>query len=150
MERHIYTVSELTADIKSLLETEFPFIWISAEISNLRIPSSGHYYFTLKDDKAQISAVMFRNQIKKLNFELESGQQIVGLGRISLYEPRGTYQILLEYIEPKGIGALQIAFEQLKQKLAEEGLFDEKHKKSIPGLPRKNWTDHISHRGCGP
>ena len=136
-ERHIYTISELTSSIKAVLENEFPFAWISGEISNFRRPSSGHFYFTLKDDKAQISGVMFRNQNKNLNFNLEDGQHILGLGRISVYEPRGSYQIILEFVEPKGIGALQIAFEQLKNKLDAEGLFDPKHKKSIPFLPSK-------------
>ena len=137
IERHIYTISEITSSIKTLLEDAFPFVWVSGEISNFRKPSSGHYYLTLKDDKAQISAVMFRNQNKNLLFDLEDGQHILGLGRISVYEPRGTYQIILEFIEPKGVGALQIAFEQLKGKLEEEGLFDSGHKKNIPFLPGK-------------
>lgn len=111
-------------------------IWISGEISNLRVPTSGHAYFTLKDARAQITAVMFKGQYRQLKFAMDDGQSIVGLGRISVYEPRGAYQIILEYIEPKGIGALQIAFEQLKTKLDGEGLFDERHKKQLPYLPR--------------
>lgn len=103
----------------------------------MRIPSSGHAYFTLKDDKAQISAVMFKGQLRQVKFDLEDGVNIVAMGRISVYEPRGNYQIILEYVEPKGIGALQIAFEQLKRKLADEGLFDESCKKTLPFLPRK-------------
>ena len=136
-EKRIYSVSEITASIKSLLEDRFPFVWISGEISNFQIPSSGHFYFTLKDNKAQISAVMFRGQNRNLNFDLDDGQHIIGLGRISVYEPRGTYQIIFEYIEPKGIGALQIAFEQLKKRLADEGLFDDRNKSDIPYLPNK-------------
>ena len=136
-ERRIYTVSELTSEIKVLLEENFPFIWICGEISNLRIPVSKHFYFTLKDEDAQINAVMFRNQNRNLQFNLEDGMSITGLGRISVYEPRGTYQIILEHLEPKGIGALQMAFEQLKTRLFDEGLFDEKHKTPLPFLPKK-------------
>lgn len=134
---HIYTVHKLTQEIKYLLEERYDIIWISGEISNIRIPSSGHAYFTLKDDKAQISAVMFKGQLRQVKFDLEDGVTIVAMGRISVYEPRGNYQIILEYVEPKGIGALQIAFEQLKRKLADEGLFDDSHKKTLPFLPRK-------------
>ena len=136
-QRRIHTVSELTAKVKALLEDNFPFIWICGEISNFRVPASGHYYFTLKDEKAQINTVMFRSQNRNLKFEPEDGMSITGLGRISLYEPRGTYQIILEYIEPEGTGAIQLAFEQLKARLSAEGLFDEKHKKPLPFLPRK-------------
>lgn len=135
--RQIYTVSALTANIKSLLEKNFPFVWISGEISNFRMPASGHFYFVLKDDAAQISGVMFRGQNRNLKFKPEDGMAVTGLGRINVYEPRGVYQILLEYLEPEGIGALQVAFEQLKTALAAEGLFDEKHKKPLPFLPEK-------------
>ena len=133
----IYTVSQLNSDIKMLLEDKFPFIWICGETSNIKMPGSGHIYFTLKDEKTQINCVIFRGQNQKLKFELEDGLSITGLGRISLYEPRGTYQIIFEYIEPEGIGALQIAFEQLKDRLSSEGLFDDKYKKPLPFLPRK-------------
>ncbi|RLC02193.1 MAG: exodeoxyribonuclease VII large subunit [Deltaproteobacteria bacterium] len=136
-QKHILTVSELTLQIKSQLETRFPFIWITGEISNFRVPVSGHFYFSLKDSRAQINAVMFRGQNSHLKFEPEDGMQINGIGRISLYEPRGTYQIILEYMEPSGVGALQVAFEQLKQKLSSEGLFNDEHKLSIPFLPNK-------------
>jgi exodeoxyribonuclease VII large subunit len=132
----IYTVSELNADIKSLLEEQFPFVWIVGEISNFRIPVSGHFYLTLKDEASQLNAVMFRGQQRQLKFQPEDGMRITGLGRISVYEPRGTYQILLEYMEPAGIGALQIAYEKLKARLAEQGYFDEKYKKSLPFLPK--------------
>jgi len=133
----ILTVTELTVQIKRLLEDNFPLIWITGEISNFRMPVSGHYYFVLKDEDSQISAVMFRGQNRNLKFKLEDGMTVTGLGRISLYEPRGTYQVIFEYLEPQGIGAIQVAFEQLKKRLAEEGLFDEKHKKALPFLPRK-------------
>jgi exodeoxyribonuclease VII large subunit len=135
--RRVLTVSELTARIKSLLENSFPFVWVRGEISNLRIPGSGHLYFTLKDEASQIAAVIFRNQHRQLKFKPDDGMSVIGLGRISLYEPRGSYQIILEYLEPAGVGALQIAFEQLKQRLAVAGYFDERHKKPLPFLPRK-------------
>jgi exodeoxyribonuclease VII large subunit len=135
--RKIYTVSQLNAAIKSLLEEQFPFVWIVGEISNFRIPASGHFYFTLKDEAAQINAVMFRSQQRQLKFEPEDGMRITGMGRLSVYEPRGTYQIILEYMEPAGVGALQIAYEKLKARLAEEDLFDEKYKQPIPFLPQK-------------
>lgn len=137
-QRHIYSVSEINENIKVILEAKFSIVWVSGEVSNFRKPgASGHYYFTLKDAHSQISTVMFRAQIRNLKFDLEDGLNIIGLGRISVYEPRGTYQIILEYLEPKGIGALQIAFEQLKAKLASEGLFDSSQKKAIPFLPNK-------------
>ena len=135
--QNIFTVSELNANIKSLIEENFPFVWIFGEISNFRIPASGHFYFTLKDDASQISSVMFRGQQRNLKFEPEDGLNVTGMGRISVYEPRGTYQIILEYLEPSGAGALQIAFEKLKKRLAAEGCFDEAHKKPLPFLPNK-------------
>ena len=134
---HIYTVSEITAKVKELLEENIPFIWICGEISNLRIPASGHFYFTLKDENSQISAVMFRGQNRNLKFMPEDGMSVKGIGRVSVYEPRGTYQIILEYLEPKGTGEIQLAFEQLKERLTAEGLFDEKHKRPLPFLPCK-------------
>lgn len=137
IQRKIYTVSQLTSDIKALLEESFPFVWIKGEISDFRIPVSGHFYFILKDKKARISAVMFRGQNRKLEFTPEDGMSVTGLGRISLYEPRGTYQILIEYMEPEGVGSLQLAYEQLKNRLLAEGLFDKIHKKPIPFLPKK-------------
>ncbi|WP_300670535.1 exodeoxyribonuclease VII large subunit [Desulfoluna sp.] len=138
MERkEIYSVSSLTREIKGLLENRFPYVWIYGEISNLRIPSSGHCYFTLKDRNAQISGVIFRGQASRLKFRLEDGQTITGLGRVSLYEPRGTYQVIFEFMEPKGAGALQLAFEQLKRKLADEGLFDPEGKRPLPRFPRR-------------
>jgi exodeoxyribonuclease VII large subunit len=135
--KHIYTVSELTSELKNLLEEKYPFIWIYGEISNFRKPASGHFYFTLKDEKAQISAVMFRAQQMGLKFLPQDGMEITGLGRISLYESRGSYQVILEYVEPRGVGALQKAFEQLKLRLSDEGLFDPVNKKPIACLPSK-------------
>ncbi len=133
--RHIYTVSKLTKEIKSLLEERYPFIWISGEISNYAVPGSGHSYFTLKDQNAVISCVMFKNQKLRLKFDLENGLKIFGMARLSIYEPRGSYQLIFEHIEPEGAGLSQIAFEQLKRKLEDKGLFDDQYKKPIPFLP---------------
>jgi exodeoxyribonuclease VII large subunit len=135
--RSILTISQLTAEIKTLLERNFDHVWVEGEISNLRLPGSGHLYFTLKDEKAQIRGVMFRLQNRLLKFEPKDGLQVIGYGRITVYEPRGDYQLILDYLEPKGLGALQLAFEQLKEKLAVEGLFDPARKKPIPHLPQK-------------
>ncbi len=133
----IYTISDLTREISGLLESHFPLVWVEGEISNLRAPSSGHFYFSLKDAHAQIRAVMFRYQNQLLNFRPQDGQQVVGLGRITVYATRGEYQIVLETLEPKGHGALQQAFEELKRKLAAEGLFEEANKKPLPYLPQR-------------
>ena len=133
----IYTVGKLTRKIKSLLEERFPFLWITGEISNLAVPASGHAYFSLKDDKSIISGVMFKGQRRKLTFALENGTTITGMARLALYEPRGSYQLIFEHMAPEGAGALQAAFEQLKKKLANEGLFDTDHKKALPFLPEK-------------
>ena len=135
-QQHIYSISELNNNIKQLLEDKYPFLWISGEISNLRVPSSGHCYFTLKDARSQISAVMFRNQAANLAFRPKDGMAVIGFGRVAVYEPRGSYQIVFEYMEPKGIGNLQIAFEKLKRQLAADGLFDAQAKKQLPALPK--------------
>lgn len=131
----IQSVTELTQSIRGLLETEFPFVTVSGEISNLRQPYSGHVYFTLKDSNAQIRGVLFKSQLRYLAKTPENGQQVVCRGRISVYEPRGEYQIIVDFIEDSGTGALQLAFEQLKNRLADEGLFEESRKKPLPFLP---------------
>jgi exodeoxyribonuclease VII large subunit len=136
-ERRIFTISELTHSIKSLLETKFPFVWVVGEISNFHTPLSGHFYFSLKDPSAQISAVMFRGQNRNLRFRPEDGLSVIAMGRINVYEPKGIYQIIIEYLEPEGIGVLQLAFEQLKARLSAEGLFEEEHKQPVPFLPRR-------------
>jgi len=133
----IYTVSALTEEIRDLLEAHFDFIWVEGEISNFRAPSSGHYYMALKDEQAQIRAVMFRPQTRYLKFTPEDGMKVIARGRIGLYQPRGEYQIILDYLEPLGIGALALAFEQLKKKLAAQGVFDESIKKPLPFLPQR-------------
>lgn len=136
-DRHIYTVSELTQKIKSLVEATYPFVWLVGEISNFRVPSSGHHYFTLRDPNAQIGAVMFRAQNRALKFTPEDGLSVIAMGRLNVYEPKGIYQIIIEYLEPEGVGVLQLAFEKLKASLAAEGLFDERFKQPLPFLPRK-------------
>jgi exodeoxyribonuclease VII large subunit len=134
---HIYTVSHLTREIKTILEDRFSFVWITGEISNYAAPASGHSYFSLKDAQAVINCVMFKNQKRSLKFALENGLKIFGLARLTLYEPRGSYQLIFEHVEPEGAGALQKAFEQLKKKLGDEGLFDAVHKQPLPYLPQK-------------
>lgn len=133
----IQTVSELTRSIRGLLETEFPFVTVSGEISNLRRPLSGHYYFTLKDQHAQLKAVVFKLQQRYLTVKPENGIEVICRGRVSVYEPRGDYQLLIDTIEPRGEGRLQIAFEKLKNNLAAEGLFDEARKRPLPFLPAR-------------
>ena len=131
-QRRIYSVTELTREIRTLLEDHFPFLWVEGEISNFRVPSSGHYYFVLKDGESQIRCVMFRSQHRWLRFLPEDGLNALCQARVSVYEPRGEYQLLIDVMEPRGVGALQLAYEQLKSRLEAEGLFDLKHKKPIP------------------
>lgn len=135
--RTIYTVSALTGEIKDILEASLTEIWVEGEVSNLRIPPSGHVYFTLKDESSQIQAVIFRSQARFLAFELEDGLNVICRGRISVYEQRGQYQIIVDFMEPRGMGALQLAFDQLKGRLEAEGLFDPSRKKALPYLPKK-------------
>jgi exodeoxyribonuclease VII large subunit len=134
---HILTVTQLTVQIKNLLEGNFPEVWVEGELSNLNVPQSGHAYFTLKDEHSQVRAVMFRSSHRYLKFTLQHGIQVLCRGRVSVYDPRGEYQLILDYIEPKGVGALQLAFEQLKAQLEKEGLFDLGRKKPLPLLPRR-------------
>ncbi|PYX11969.1 MAG: exodeoxyribonuclease VII large subunit [Acidobacteria bacterium] len=136
-ERRVWTVRDLVVAVRTHIEREYSDIWVEGEISNFRAHDSGHLYFTLKDSNAQIKAVMFRSQARLLRFRPENGMQVVGRGRITIYEDRGELQISAEYLEPKGAGALQVAFEQLKAKLEAEGLFDAARKKPIPTLPRR-------------
>jgi len=133
----IFTVSRLTAEIKFLLEGKFDRIWVEGELSNFSSPSSGHFYMSLKDEHAQIRAVMFRPQARYLKFTPEDGMMTIARGRIGVYEPRGEYQIILDYLEPLGVGALAAAFEQVKRKLALEGILDADQKRPIPFLPQR-------------
>ncbi|HEU4926174.1 MAG TPA: exodeoxyribonuclease VII large subunit [Vicinamibacterales bacterium] len=135
--RRIVTVSEVTAEIRSALESGFGELWIEGEISNCRVWNTGHVYFTLKDPAAQLKAVMFRSAYRYLKFKIEDGIHVVARGRLGVYEPKGEYQLVCEHLEPQGRGALQLAFEQLKRKLQAEGLFAADRKRPIPSLPRK-------------
>lgn len=135
-QRRIWTVRDLVSTVRTAMEREYTDVWIGGEISNHRPADSGHLYFTLKDGEAQLRVVMFRTQARLLRFRPANGMEIVARGRVSVYEGRGELQLIAEYLEPKGAGALQIAFEQLKSKLAGEGLFDQSRKKPIPMLPR--------------
>ena len=136
VEQKIRTVSELTQDIKEVLESIFEEVLVEGEISNLRQPSSGHSYFSLKDESAQIKGVLFRSDGARLKFVLQDGMRVVCRGRVGVYERDGQYQLYVAHVEPKGKGALQMAFEQLKEKLAKEGLFDESRKRPLPFLPQ--------------
>ena len=134
-EREIYTVSGLTRDVRDILENNFPLIWIEGEISNLAQPSSGHIYFSLKDESSQVRCAMFRMRKRLLNFSPENGTQVLVRARVSLYEARGEFQLIIEHMEEAGDGALRRAFEQLKKQLEKEGLFDPDHKLPLPALP---------------
>src|SRR5436309_722691 len=134
--RRPLSVSELTARIKILLEGQFLELWIEGEISNFRRHTSGHWYFTLKDEGAMLRCASFRMQNRLIRFTPEAGLMVRAHGRLSLYEARGEYQLIVEYMEPVGIGALQLGFEQLKRRLAAEGLFDMERKRQLPLLPR--------------
>ena len=136
-DKTILTVSRLTALIRGVLEDNFDQVWVEGEVSNLSLPSSGHIYFTLKDSGAQVRCVMFKSAAKNLKFRLSDGMGLILRGRISVYDQRGEYQIICEYMEPAGVGALQMAFIQLKERLAREGLFDEAHKRPMPRFPKR-------------
>jgi exodeoxyribonuclease VII large subunit len=135
--RNVLTVSELTREVKRLLDDNLKDIWVKGEVSNCRRAASGHVYFTLKDDKSVVKGVLFRGYQEALRFTLEDGLNVVVHGNVSLYEKRGEYQIIVDVVEPEGLGALQLAFEQLKEKLREEGLFEESRKKPIPPYPER-------------
>src|SRR5579863_7815943 len=136
-DRRIWTVGDLVAAVRTHIERDYGDAWVEGEISNFRAHDSGHLYFTLKDANSQLNAVMFRSQARLLRFRPQNGMQVVVRGRITIYEDRGQLQISAEYLEPKGAGALQVAFEQLRIKLEAEGLFDAARKKPLPGLPGK-------------
>ncbi len=135
--RRIWTVGDLVSAVRTQVEREYTDVFVEGEISNFRPADSGHLYFTLKENAAQIRVVMFRTQARLLRFRPENGLQLIARGRVTVYEPRGELQISAEYLEPRGAGALQIAFEQLKTKLGAEGLFDAARKKPLPSLPRR-------------
>ena len=134
--RHIYTVSEITQDIKIILENTFNEIWVEGEVSNVRPPAK-HFYFTLKDQNAVIPVAIFNHEAKEIKFKIEDGLKVICFGKIDVYPPHGNYKFIVEKVEPKGIGSLQLALEQLKEKLEKEGLFSLEHKRPIPYLPTR-------------
>ena len=136
-QRRVRTVAELTAEIRNALENGLGDVWVEGEISNCRVWNTGHVYFTLKDESAQIKAVMFRTAVRYLRFTPEDGLHVIARGRVGVYEPKGEYQILCEHLEPRGLGARQLAFDQLKKRLHAEGLFDSQRKRPLPALPRR-------------
>ena len=136
-QRKVYSVTELTREIKAVLEGRFPSVLVRGEVSNLRAPSSGHLYFTLKDADACLDAVLFRTEARRLKFSVEDGLSLIARGRLVLYEPKGGYQLVCDTLEPVGAGALRLAFEQLKTRLEREGLFDRARKRALPFIPRR-------------
>ena len=135
--RQVLTVTQLTAQIRLKLESAYPTVWVEGELSNARLWRTGHLYFTLKDGNAQIRGVMFRSAVRTLRFEPEDGLHVVARGRVSVYEPKGEYQLVAEHFEPAGVGARQLAFDQLRQRLEREGLFAAERKRALPMLPRR-------------
>ena len=143
--RHVYNVSEITRQIKRLIEETMPVVWIEGEVSNLKTPSSGHMYFTLKDAASQIQAVFF-SYAGRLSFPLKDGLKVIICGSISVYERGGNYQIIVQRVEPLGLGALQIAFEELKKKLHAEGLFDASNQTACSPCSGKNRSGYLTDR----
>jgi exodeoxyribonuclease VII large subunit len=136
-QRQVLSVTELTVAIRDHLESEFFSVWVEGELSNCKVWNTGHLYFTLKDDRSQLRGFMFRTQLRYLKFKPVDGLHVIARGRVSVYEPKGEYQITCEHLEPKGLGALQLAYEQLRKKLQAEGLFEQARKRQLPALPRK-------------
>src|SRR4029078_10524663 len=134
---HAISVAQLTAQIKDLVERGFPDVWVAGEISNYSRPSSGHSYFTLKDDQAQIRAVMWKGTASRVKFDLSDGLEVICHGHLDVYAPRGSYQLVVDQMQPKGIGALELALRKLRERLAAEGLFDPARKRLLPRFPRE-------------
>jgi len=135
--RRIFSVSDLTVAVRDLLEAHLFEVWVEGELSNCKIWNTGHLYFTLKDDRSQLRGFMFRSSLRYLKFKPTDGTRVIARGKITVYEPKGEYQLVCEHLEPQGRGALQLAFEQLKERLQREGLFDQARKRPLPALPRK-------------
>jgi len=136
-ERAVLTVSELSAQLRAVLEDRFPAVWVEGEISNFKVYTSGHAYFTLKDETAQLRCVLFRNRTRRIRFEPADGLHVLAFGSVEVYAQRGEYQLVVELLEPRGLGALQLAFEQLKERLQREGLFEAGRKRPLPRFPKK-------------
>ena len=135
--RQVVTVSALTTQIRTVLESTYDEVWVEGELSNTRLWKTGHLYFSLRDDKAQLKAVMFRSTVRYLRFKPEDGLKVIARGRVTVYEPKGEYQIVCEHLQPHGQGALQVAFDQLKRQLESDGLFAADRKRPLPLLPRQ-------------
>jgi exodeoxyribonuclease VII large subunit len=135
--QRVLSVSQLTGEIKDLLEGQFPSVWVSGEISNLSRPQSGHCYLTLKDDFAQIRAVLWRTAASRVKFELQDGLEVICRGNLDVYAPRGSYQLVIQQVEPKGLGALELALRKLRERLSAEGLFAPERKRPLPRFPRR-------------
>ena len=135
--RRVFSVTELTVRVRDHLEERFFEVWVEGELSGVRVWNTGHMYFTLKDSSSVLKGLMFRSALRYLKFKPADGLRVVARGKISVYEPKGEYQLVCEHLEPQGLGALQLAFEQLKQRLRAEGLFDEARKRPLPPLPRR-------------
>jgi exodeoxyribonuclease VII large subunit len=135
LNRDIYNITRLNREVRAVIEGSFPLLWVQGEISNLARPASGHIYFSLKDKHSQVRCAMFKNRLRSVTFAPENGMEILARANVSLYEGRGEFQLIMEHIEPAGEGALQRAFEELKQRLHKEGLFEEAHKQDIPAFP---------------
>jgi exodeoxyribonuclease VII large subunit len=136
-DRTVLTVSELSSRLRAALEEHFPAVWVEGEISNFKVYTSGHAYFTLKDETAQLRCVLFRNRTRRIRFEPSDGLSVLAFGSIEVYAQRGEYQLVIELLEPRGLGALQLAFEQLKERLQREGLFEQARKRTLPRFPKK-------------
>src|ERR1700675_2506894 len=136
-ERPVLTVSQLTDRLRAVVEEQFPAVWVEGEIWNFCLYGSGQAYFTLKDEGAQVRGVLFRNRMRRIRFEPGDGQHVLAFGSLEVYATRGEYQLVVELLEPRGLGALQLAFEQLKARLSAEGLFAESRKRSLPRFPRR-------------
>jgi exodeoxyribonuclease VII large subunit len=136
-ERSVLTVSALSQQLNAVMEERFPAVWVEGEISNFKVYGSGHAYFTLKDEGAQLRCVLFRTRARRVRFEPKDGLSVIAFGAVEVYAQRGEYQLVIELLEPRGLGALQLAFEQLKERLAAEGLFDARRKRPLPRFPRK-------------
>jgi exodeoxyribonuclease VII large subunit len=141
----VWTVSQLTSRIRGLLEEELPYVWVGGEISNLGRPTSGHIYFTLKDDRSQIRTVLWRSVRARMKFELSDGMQVIIQGRCSIYEGRSEYQLVVDQLVPKGLGALELAFRQLRERLEKEGLFAQHHKKVAATISSARGIDDEPH-----
>src|ERR1051326_9272617 len=135
-QRRVLSVSQLADELRRVVEEKFRSVWVEGEISNFKVYGSGHAYFTLKDAGAQMRAVLFRNRARRIRFEPGDGLHVLAMGSVEVYPQRGEYQLVVELLEPRGLGALQLAFEQLKARLSAEGLFDEARKRPLPRFPK--------------